>query len=134
MVEVEGVPCQKRRFEQKRRSAQKEYLGALRETGSCDTCGATARLEFHHPGGRKRRQKRGKKQGRKRGGQKGIRIGRGWNGFLKEISSCVLLCRRCHVEVHQVDGNWERLLKIYERYDPEVLPYILTIEEAKRTK
>lgn len=74
------------------RKRKQQYINML--GGKCSICGTTEQLQFHHVNRN----------------TKDLAISRLMN-FSKEIvekelNKCILLCKRCHTNVHKNDGTW----------------------------
>ena len=78
--------------------AKGERLQELKETLCCKVCGyskkthdrfTTAALDFHHH-----------RKNKKHNVGNMIRDGYSWENILKEIKKCVVICCRCHAELH----------------------------------
>ncbi len=82
-----------------------ERLQELKETLCCKICGyskkthdrfTTAALDFHHH-----------KKNKKHNVGNMIRDGYSWANILKEIKKCVVICCRCHAELHDSNRHKE---------------------------
>lgn len=66
-----------------------QFLG-----GKCSSCGSTQNLEFHHKDPR----------------TKEMNLGNSWTHDPKkveaEVKKCILLCKKCHRELHKREGTW----------------------------
>lgn len=89
------IPARKRRFHKWQKKARKERKSKLIELlgGCCQICGydrpCAAAYDFHHLD-----------PATKRFGLACYGLLRGWQEVLEEAVKCVLLCRRCHAELH----------------------------------
>ena len=93
--EAERSRRRKRRFHKWQKKARKERKSKLIELlgGCCQICGydrpCAAAYDFHHLD-----------PATKRFGLACYGLLRGWQEVLEEAVKCVLLCRRCHAELH----------------------------------
>ena len=80
-------------------------LRGLKETLCCKVCGyskktherfTTEALDFHHY-----------RKNKKHNVGNMIRDGFSWKNILKEIKKCIVICCRCHAEVHGHNGHKE---------------------------
>ncbi len=77
------------KFEASRKRAELKRRAVAYKGGGCQICGYNrcyAALEFHHPDGREKDYT--------------ISSRSSWESILREIDRTVLLCTRCHREVH----------------------------------
>lgn len=83
--------------------AKQKMLREYKMSCSCKTCGyskkthtrfSTWALDFHHH-----------RKNKKFNVGNMIRDGYSWKSILKEISKCVVICCRCHVEIHDSTGH-----------------------------
>ena len=85
--------------------AKQTMLRGLKETLCCKVCGyskktherfTTEALDFHHY-----------RKNKKHNVGNMIRDGFSWKNILKEIKKCIVICCRCHAEVHGHNGHKE---------------------------
>ncbi len=83
--------------------ANQKRLKEYKEKCSCKVCGysketndrfSTWALEFHHH-----------RKNKKHNVGNMIRDGYSWKNILKEIKKCVVICCRCHIELHDNTGH-----------------------------
>ena len=90
----------RQKFKEKSLSIKNHWIQFL--GGKCSSCGSTESLEFHH----------------KDPSTKRMSLGNSWTHDPKkveaEVKKCILLCEKCHKELHKKEGTYGRPSKIHK--------------------